>query len=354
MRKIIFPFLLVFVSQSLLAQIPISRSNNSMRTGDILHKFETDYVNVGEAGLNKVWSLGQITDESKEFQQSMISSNDTIALFDKNGISHYLMHGDTLCYKGNQQRRSYQLFSQGRPVLCYPFQYGDSISGNYAGIGHDDGLDLSVTGWGYSVADGTGVLTDGEDSLLHITRIHMFDDFVNSYAGQADIHIQRHRYLWFCAGYRYPVMETFKEFSIEGSTTEFPLDSATYLYLPVFQSELSTDNENDEVRQYLENTSDIPVTGRDNKENTPSVLSLQANLSADGRTLLINYSLASSCDISIYACDLLGSTLGYVHYSDKALGEWQEHIALSRKPIGNVLMLNIQCNNENMSIKVNQ
>ena len=343
---------LACLNQHMLAQTSISRSNNEMRNGDALYKVEVNYVNPGDAGQNKVWSIGQISDDSKDFRQGIVSSGDTIAVLEKFGIHHYFMHSDTLCYKGEQQRNAYRLYSQERPLLNYPFHYGDSISGHFFGVGRDENTDLSITGWGYTVADGTGILTDGNMSLPEVLRLHLYDDYCESYGDQLTAHILCHRHLGFCTGYRYPVMESFKRVLKVGDTEELPMDSATYLFLPVMQDELPADMVNASLRQLQSMGAEKKYFQGINSESKLS--SVQARLSEDGMTVIVDYNLSTDSAITIFACDILGGILGSVCYSGKDAGEWQDRITLVRKPVGNVLILNVQCEEDKISIKVNQ
>ncbi len=342
---------LLFLSQTILAQIPISNTNNGMRTGDLLRKVEVGYVSAGSAGYNQVWSLGEITSDSKEFLQGILSGGDTVAVFEKGRILHYLTHGDTLYYKGYQQRNSYLLYGQERPFIRFPFAYGDSISGTYNGMGIDENVELSVSGWGYTVADGTGILTDGDNTIEQVTRIHAFDDYSENYGGQMVIQIRSDRYLWYCAGYRYPVIESIHRTIIEDGGAVTPLDSVTYLYLPVQQSDLNVDTPNASVLNQLygiDAESHVP-----NGQTNGILSSVHASLSAGGNVLNVDYTLSAAGEIKIFAFDVMGNILGSSHHELKEAGECQESITLSRRPIANVLMMRIQSNEETKSIKVN-
>ncbi len=349
-------FLLIISCLGILAQTPISRATNTMRSGDILYKLKVDYVDAGNAGQGKVWTLGRVTDDSEEYLQSIAAKGDTIAILEKGNILHYLMHGDTLFYKGHQQRRAYQLYDKERPVMRYPFHYGDSISGNYNGKGWDENLELSVQGWGYSVADGIGVLTDGTDTLRHVTRLHLFDDYVESYGDQADFHLQSHQYLWFCAGYRYPVMESIQKFLVEDDNTVTPTESVTYMYLPTQQYDLGEDASNDSILQQLAiaDAQQQRIKDSNTTNGANSLSSINAFLSADGMYLTVNYTLSTNADLTIYAFDALGNMLGTSYLHNIEAGEWQEYITLNRKPIAYVLMLNVRCGEETISLKVNR
>lgn len=350
MRKVIV-FVILFVSHNILAQIPISNTANSMRTGDVLRKLRVNYVGSGDAGTHKVWTMGKIENNSKEFIQGIVCSGDTIAVFEKGIIHHYLLHGDTLCYKGNQQRRSYLLYNEERLFVRYPFAYGDSISCDYSGSGIDENHEISVTGWGSSVVDGTGILTDGEFTLQPVTRIHLFDDYLERYDNQTEIHMRCNRFLWYCSGYRYPVMESIYRSTLENGGIEVPLDSATYLYLPVQQSDLNEDAANDSILNYL-----AGIAGQQDYSQPTSASSfnfVQAVLSSDGSSLSVSYSLLSDSKFSIRVYDVMGYLLGSFYCDNKAAGDWEESITLHRKPIANVLMISIQCNGETTSLKVN-
>lgn len=351
-KNLLSMILVVCYMQTVSAQVPISSEANKFRGGDKLCKVVVDYMAPEGRGVDEVWSLGRITKQSEEYLQTIASSRDTVAIFEAGQIHHYLMHGDTLVDKGEQSRRAYCLYSQERPVLRYPFQYGDSISGHYSGNGRNENLKYSRSGWGYTVADGTGVLTDGEDSLQHITRVHLFDDYVEKYyaSDTVCIHMQCDRYSWYCAGYRYPVQESFKWSVVEGDNVT-PLDSITYMFLPVMQLDLAEDLANDSLLNELA-IADALKAAQGSKAGTLS--SISAGLSSDGMRLSICYTMSSAGDITFCACDILGNMLGYSHYENKEEGDWQEDLVLSRKPIGNTLMLNVRCGEEVKSIKVYQ
>lgn len=339
----------MLLSPSLVAQVPISRTHNEMRQGDILRRVMVDYVAPGDRGTDIEWNMGRVKKESTDFLQGISSNGDTIAIFEQDRILHQVVRNETLFEKGEQQRRSYRLYTEERPLIRYPFQYGDSISGKYSGQGMDEDISLFVQGWGYSVADGTGVLKDEEGSLLHVTRIHLFDDYMENYGGQATIHKQRHRYLWYYPGYRYPVMESLYSAILKGDTLSMPTDSVTYMYLPIWQSELREDAANDSVR--------TEIALKDALEKAQSqgegpVKKVSSTFVPDGLQLNINYTLTNQEDITFCACDILGNLIGYCHYDNKTAGDWQECIKLSRKPIGNALMLNLKCGEQVVAIKV--
>lgn len=334
----------------MLAQVPIARNSNSMRSGDVLCKVEVNYVSPGQRGSDQIWQLGEVSGDSRDVLQGIASNGDTIAIFEANRIHHYVVHGDTLFDKGEQQRRAYCIFDEERPVLHYPFQYSDSISGHYSGSGRDENTFQTSSGYGYTVADGTGMLTDGTDTIRHITRLHMYDDYTTNLGNQFTMRYRRHHYSWYCDGYRYPIMESF-HWSVVDDTISMPIDSITYLFLPVQQMALGEDIVNDSI---LAEVALADAVTQKQASIHGEVSNVSATLSADGTKISIAYTMTGTGDISFCACDIVGNILGYAHYENREEGDWQEDLVLSRKPFGNVLMLNIKCGENEKNIKVYQ
>ena len=193
-----------------------------------------------------------------------------------------------------------------------------------------------------------GILTDGEDTLRHVLRLHLHDYFEDDYGNETTEHWSRDCFRWYCMGYRYPVMETVITYRHDGAEKE-QTNSSTYLYLPVMQMELDEDVPNEELLARLEADGS---SGQGRQGGGGSLASVDASLSSDGQSLTINYSLCSTSDITFYACDIMGNVLGTSHYEGHEAGDWQECLTLSRRPIGGVLMLSIRCGDEIQSMKV--
>lgn len=341
-------------SQFLSAQVPIDSAANAPRSGDELCKLKISFVNEGDTGRNQVWRLGEPNKKSQQMRQRITASGDTIALFEAGRIRHFLMRGDTLTDKGEQSRRAYMLYDELRPTLRYPFSFGDSISGQFSGNGREENVDAARTGFGYTVADGTGILTDGLDTLRNVTRLHFRDDFTDTYFGADTTRFRTviDRYAWFCPGFRYPVQESLRWFEADGDSL-IPTDSTTYLYLPEMQlADLADDAVNDSIRTLLANAAAAGTSASNGQIS--ALRDLQAGISADGSRIDLSFNVTELCDLSFIACDVVGNVIGHANYENCAPGERQESIVLSRRPVGNTVMLNVQSGEERMSLKVNR
>lgn len=346
MKAVLSILILLLTSQCLLAQHVIDSFSNASRHGDVLNKIEVNFVNPGCRGANQIWQLGQCDKQSRHVRQEIVSLCDTIAVIEADHIYHFVMRNDTLFNKGEQSRHAYMLYNELRPMLRYPFQYGDSISDYYSGIGKDGNAGIHRSGWGYSVADGTGILTAGLDIYKDALRVHHHDEFTDLYysADTICLHTTDDRYVWFIRGYRYPIQESeYRTVTTDGSILS--TDSLTILYLPGAQSELADDPANYSILSDKTNTSGAPQ-----KDNP--IKQLQATISTDGRNLNLNFTLTDVCDFSFIVCDVMGNVLGYMHRSKYVPGDWQENILLSRRPVGNTLTINVQCNGQTTSLKV--
>ena len=148
MKTVFSVLILVFCNHCLYSQSKIDISSNALRNGDVLNKIQIPYVNPGERGSGQVWQLGHFNKRSKTIQQGIASAGDTVAIFEADQIRHYCMQGDTLRCKGEQSQRAFMLYDTLRPVLCYPFHFGDSISGSYSGVGRNENAFVSRFGQG--------------------------------------------------------------------------------------------------------------------------------------------------------------------------------------------------------------
>lgn len=347
MIRLYFSIFLCLFSLTIKAQLPITKEANLYRSGDKLCKVKIEYVYPGSRGVDQIWNLGHAADDCPEIFQTILSSHDTIAIFESEKIRHYFLKGDTLIDKGAQSRRSYCAYSTDSPVMKYPFFYGDSISGFYCGAGKDESDAIILSGWGYTVFDGSGCLTDGVDTLHNIIRLHRYESKTISVPFVGESNFEYKQYQWYCSGYRYPIMESY-HCSILNDSIFYPIDSISYLYLPVLQDELPADSMNESIRTEL--------LGKEDKNHgteTSLISHINASLSADGYSLYINYMLETKCTLDFYACDILGSIVGHAHIESQDAGLGYEQLQLSRRPMGNILLLNISCGESKVTIKVN-
>lgn len=347
-RNLFIVFVVTVYTQTVFSQIPMSSKNDGIRYGVALNRIEVDYISDDNGGMTTVWKFGKVDDKERRKDSfcGLVFNMDTVAVIEKDCIRHYFMHGDTISEKGEQSRRSYVFYEKERPIMHRTFQYGDSLSRKYEGRGVYENIDMLVSGFGYTVVDGTGILTDGVDSVPCITRIRMFDDYVETYSNNSEIHMRDYRYIWCHKGYSYPIMESVIKKQVTENYSEVMLDSVTYLYYPVAQHSWSMSGHDES-----ESDMDVGTDGDDKSVGNMSLL--HAAMPADGMRVDIEYFLSDCCEISFIACDIAGNILGSVHHDNNGAGDYHECITLNRRPFGKIVILHIQCGSEAKAIKVN-
>ena len=156
---------------------------------------------------------------------------------------------------GFQTRDMYSVQDRALPELKYPFTYGDSIAGTYSRkTTYYDMISIEGKGYCYTVCDGWGILTDGNETLKDVLRVHHHNTIISEYDNvdgdevmPVVSEVTEDKYLWYCFGCRYPVMDTriikCKENGKVVSDTTF-----TSLYMPELQAtELAYDDENNQL-----------------------------------------------------------------------------------------------------------
>lgn len=342
---------ILFLTNTILSAQILSLPSNALRHSESLYKLEISYLQAGNQGNDAVWQLGVATDDRPEFLQSINSNGDTIAIYEEGRMLHFVMRNDTLYEKGVQSRRAHKVYNRERPALRYTFSYGDSIAGSYSGEGRNENTTYKVIGKGYTVADGMGILANSEDTLRHVIRLHMHDEYELDFGtARAPQQLEEERYLWYCAGYRYPVQETW-QLSLRADSILTPIDSTAYLYLPVMQlADLSDDPENAQILAALAAADDSARTSPLQPSGPFSPVS--AKLSPDGTSIILEYELASDVPLHILASDILGTLLGSVHYASRPAGIWQDHLTLSRRPVGGIAVVNVECGMQSLTMKM--
>lgn len=351
-RKVLllFTLLLSVISRTnSFSQTQIDHVHNSLRKGDALYSIESEYINPGISGTQVIWNIGEINTKANGYLEGINSNNDTITVFGTGHITHYLLKDNLLYLKAKQEPRSYRIFHKERPLICYPFSLGDSISGNFEGIGRYENFDLKIKGLGYSVADGTGILIAGKDTIFNVTRLHLYDDYCETFEENTTLHLQKHQYIWYGNGYRYPIMESTKTFLIDDVANITPIDSITHLYLPSLQDRIKDDAPNDSILYASRNGE-----GRtsDSESFAMELSNLMASMSSDGMGISVSYSLSAPSNVRIWASDVIGNTLCYINSKDMCVGEHSECMTFNQRPLGNIVVLNVICNNKNISLKV--
>lgn len=350
------------------AQETVTVERNLPRDGDRLERAEVPFIPPGKGGEGTVWRYSFPASLAKSRPSSYRVQGNGVSRLEQSTIYYGSLQGDSLLATGFENRSTALEYTVPPLLLEYPLAYGDSTGGVYGGQGiHGSRLHWAVWGRNYSVADGTGILTDGTDTLRHILRVRLRREFSmatardtfpaslfrpDSIAARADTATEKtveDRWLWYKAGCRYPVMETVEGRKAEGGK-ETRVYAATYLYLPDAQRlGLDSDLPNELLEEGLASHG-TPGTASSDDGGFP--IAMDAQLEAGGKSLSLHYELSAEGPVSFYVYDSTGRLLAHAAHPSRPAGTYGETLRFVADPAGSVLALAMQAGGQWQTVKV--
>lgn len=339
--KYILSFLIFLLHGTLFSQIPLTIDSELLRGGDFLNKIEVPFVNPGSEGKNVVWEFCRLSDGHSNLWQTISKSDTGIDILEYDRMSHFELKDDILYYKGARNGISFVEYQEGRRLLKYPLQYGDSISGTCYGKGcSEDGLSYTIKGIYSTIADGTGSLTDGEDEMPGITRLHLRDEISKAYETGTVERLVSDRYLWYAEDHSYPIMESVKTLLQRYGTSDV-VERVSYSYL----------HAQSRTNGSVQSGKDATITG---KYASRRVEIVKTTLSSVDLKLTVDYILDAEASLSLTVTDIAGNILGSTQYHSEKGEEGQISISLAHRPFGSALMLNVKNGDQQVTVIVNE
>ena len=343
------------------AQVSITSEYNGYRDGDKLYRIIADSASIGNRGENCIWMLPAAQRDDKYLKQTISLRNDSLTIVEGNVMLHYQATDTLLSMRGYQTREMFSVYEHPLLELKYPFAYGDSIAGSYScRTTYYNRFSIDETGSSYTVCDGKGMLTDGDESLKDVLRVHYHTTAISRYENVNEDSVEsvlsevtEDKYLWYYSGCRYPVMDT-RVIKCKNNGELVSDTTFTSLYMPDVQlSELSYDDVNSELiakREALEQSNN--QGGNDNGDGKPFPITMSANLQANHTEITLDYFVAEETDATFYACDMAGILLGRVAHLSLSKGEHHETMVLQKRPINSIVMLTMVVGNRQEVLKV--
>lgn len=346
----------------------LSRECNLMRPGDAFDMTAIPVINPGVRGTGQIWHIPTDID-GNDHSRKYLMKGDTLVCLEYPEYLTYDIKGDTLLLTSVENREMRIDYDRAPPVLRLPMAYGDSVFSPTSGRGlYGKRIYIGHRGTAYTVADGTGILACGTDTLRHVLRVHSRHEYrrimspdttqVAAWMASDDLIndslpvFTEERYSWYRAGSRYPVMESVTiSTSIEGSN--LPLSSETLLYLPELQrTDLGEDPENRALLARIALT-DGNTPSESEYHDTPGNFpaAVDAMIGSDGNTVNVTFSLDMEADVRLGIFDSLGRSLSSITRLSTPPGTHHECLTLTSAPSGNAL-LTVWVNDANMTFKV--
>lgn len=347
------------------AQTSLTSQYNGYRDGDRLYRIVANDTTLGNKGDSCVWELPAVQDDDNFFKQTVFLRDDSLTIVEGDLMLHYIATDQGLFMRGFQTRDMYSVQDTLSQELKYPFAYGDSIADTFSRTStYYNTFTVREEGNCYTVCDGRGILTDGEETLKDVLRVHYHSTTISEYNNVEDgnalsevSEVTEDKYVWYYPGCRYPVMDT--RIITSKSNGEIIADTTfTSLYLPEVQlAELPYDDDNSELiaqRGALEQSSD--QGGSDNegqdKGDKPFPITMTATLQPNHTEITLDYFVSEETDATFYACDMAGRILGCVTHLSLSEGEHHETMVLKNRPINSIVMLTMVVGDRQEVLKV--
>lgn len=200
-----FSVVLSVGAQSAITDIHILRPDTL--TGELYA-----FVDAGTAGNDVVWDFRGLT-EPQEIRRciSLVSPDDSshLCVHERHARTYYALQGDTLFSTGYENALTRMDYTRCEPVLRFPFCYGDTLSGEFAGAGeYCHRLPFALSGHSFAEADGIGTLLLPDAQLKDVLRLHRCRTWTEI-AGSTS-NMQEDVWQWYAPQCPYPLLEAMR------------------------------------------------------------------------------------------------------------------------------------------------
>lgn len=291
----------------------IDSLHNTLRAGDSFVQYRLSGSLQLEGGYNKVWDLSshEIGENRRITIKANVDSTNSYVINDRMTAYYFRQNKDSLLYDGYESNLAKMEFQHGIPLMVLPMHYGDSIRQCLLGAGSysDDWLMESV-GYSVSKVDAKGTLITPEtDTLRNVSRIHITrishdnlmarcDESCHKAGALASTTMSEEDYLWYAAGYRYPILHV--------STSVAAGDSTGIVwYTPPYELEnLAMDDANLSVRS---SNSDGAFSDDSIHNRSSEILSYSIHKSPGDGRVTVTYDMTADGTVSFILSDVRGT-----------------------------------------------
>lgn len=364
--------IILFLCSNCWVTAQISHIYNGIRSGDEIVKQQVAYKDPGRAGDHVIWDFSELHAVNPEYKLAYdlprvvqdtlyILGRDTFYVKDfPNGellvgtehstMYYYRIADDRLLLLGYENPLN--LFRYTFPVVsaAYSLKSGQKLSGNYRSEGLYSGKEEMQSEGMFCIEDdarGMLILPSG-DTLSDVTRQKMVRTAktpvrinTSGNAGQKseDLCLEFENYKWYVRGYRYPVFETSRSFTVR-DTVRTQTFATAFFYPPQEHYYLDEDEMNLALADSIRNQK---ISNREpNVPDTPGkgLSALVYNFFPNPvvTALNIEYLLKSDSDISIALYDASGKILTELSYPGKQSGFYVDKLDCSVYPTGDYIL----------------
>lgn len=298
-------------------------------------KQQVAYTATDTIGQGLVWDLSELELPKRKYTATYTeeeSCKDVVIGTEQRTRSYYRSTQDSVMLCGYETNLTKVEYDRPELLLHMPLTYGNQHDGLFHGtMAYCERMFMRVYGSCQVEVDGTGcmVLPSG-DTLRHVSRVHIrkltgqqhyrhitteqeLKAYVDSLPYSTDNILQHlaidslltetHTYRWYATGYRYPILEC----TTIGHRDGKPYHTAAYYCSPEEQ-EVTFDEENEQIRNLLAEADKNNGNRQDGDNKAPnnssSIQDLQ--ISVNGSTMTVSYSLTADATVKALVCDISG------------------------------------------------
>ncbi len=329
--RYIITFSLAFIISDFLSAQTLTPAANAPRTGDVLKKQQTEYVNTSGGGEDQVWNLSGIEIVNSSHKARILAKRDsadtmadTVMTVESRMRRYTLQRGDSLLTVGTENALSLVRYQQPELSLRFPVSYGDSTASIFYGTAAWCERTYSrIYGESRVKADATGTLvTPDGDTLTQVLRIHtrritgarllpvgtepdmraLIDSLPPFTADSARICLaadaarrmvaEEDICQFYATGYRYPVFETRRTVYAQGGVTE------EALYYPADEQALLADEENERLRHGILYANGGGKGNSGGGTDTPPSPLSRCDVTVNGSMVTVTYDLTEDASVT--------------------------------------------------------
>lgn len=289
----------------------IDKERNFPRCGDVLTLRELNYADTAGSGENRVWDLTGADESGERILRFKSAGRDSINCIVGRTRYLYYVSGDTLFCGGFENNLSDMVYEKAEALLVSPFDYGQSVSGDFFGNGrYADRMQVERSAHYLTEADACGVMItpDGDtipDVLRLVTKRYSQNLLFKGESADGSwstdsLPVYEKECRWYAPGHRYPLLMTKDVFTLANSRQA----SHMARYVSLNEQESAADPKNEAI--LLRNAADT-VYGRNTTAEPPvSIIDYTLTQDKAAQTVTIRYSVIEPVDLMFVLSDIGG------------------------------------------------
>lgn len=300
----------------------LSQKDNKLHQGDAIIKQQVEFKEPGASGKNILWDFSNLSviNDKYRIDYFLPDPNDSSQILGREHDTNYIYHykSDSLFIVGYYNRTASIQFSKPELIIKFPLNIGDTVESAFNSNGYYcQTIPVKSNGHIHINADAIGqIITPEGDTVKNVIRISRIKDFEQIGIDSTTMHMEN--YVWYAKGYRYPVFETIKSYSIKKDSLITNLETSFY-YSLIKREDL-----------HLTDMGNI-----DNYQSDKVIINCITYPNPVINDVIISYTLNINAFVSYKICDAAGKVWVNIQRNHLEAGTQTKKVAMTGLPQGN-------------------